>query len=298
MSDLLFSVVIPAYNYAHTLRRAVESVLKQPGDDYELLVINDGSPDETESLLVQLSAEYPGLFRYLTIENSGLAAVRNLGIDQTTGQYLIFLDADDAFCDDALELLRGVVKNNPGLGMAAGGHVSVNDKGQRAVDLPKIPDSPFERVKKYLLDKELSLSNGAVAIHRDIFLEYRYPEYLRNSEDISMFVHILANYSVVAVDGYITYIHKHHDSLRHNADLFKEIGLSVVDEVFDASRLSGDIMSLKDRFVIQRLLSLSRKFYHAGDKEACRKFFCRALKHDWKVVFKWSYCWKFIKSLV
>lgn len=299
MSDLLFSIVIPTYNYAHTLRRAVESVLHQPGEDYELLVINDGSVDDTESLLVTLSNEYAGQFRYLTIENRGLAAVRNLGIDQTTGQYLIFLDADDAFCDDSLKLLREVVQKNPGLGLAVGKHISVNGNGQQrpAVSLT-IPDSPLERVKRYLLEKKLSLSNGAVAMHRDVFMKYRYPEKFRNSEDISMFVHVLSNYSCATVDGYIVYVHKHADSLRHNIALSQEIGLRVVDEIFDASRLPAEIMSLKDRFVIKRLLSLSRTSYHAGDKKTCRQYFCRALKLDWTVVFKRSYCWKFLKSLV
>lgn len=298
MSDFLFSIVIPAYNYAHTLRRAVESVLEQPGEDYELLVINDGSIDETESVLEELSAEYPGFFRYLSRVNSGTSATRNLGVDQTTGKYLIFLDADDAFCEDALGLLRKLVESSPGLGIAVGGHISVDDKGQHAVESPRIPNSPFERVKQYLLDKKISLSNGSVAMHRDVFLKYRYPEQLRSSEDLSMFVYVLANFSVASVDGYITYVYKHAHSLRHNIAMSKDVGLSVVDEIFDASRLPDETMSLKDDFAIQRLLSLSRTFYQAGDKASCRQFFYRALQRDWKVVFNWNYCSKFLRSLV
>ena len=294
MRDLIFSIVVPAYNYAHTLRRAVESVLEQPGDDYELLVINDGSTDETEKILAALHAEHSGLFRYLTTENKGLAATRNLGIDQTTGEYLVFLDADDAFCEDALSLLRDVVKSRPGLGMAVGGHISVDDRDRHtSVPPPSIPESPLERVKHYLLDKKISLSNGAVAMHRDVFKSYKYPENFRNSEDLSMFVHVLANYPVAGVPGNVCYVYKHGDSLRHNVSIAKSIGLDVVDEVFSAERLPGEIMALKDLFAIQRLLSLSRTCFLAGDKKSCRTFFRQALKRDWSVIFNWNYSRKF-----
>ena len=134
MSDFLFSVVIPTYNYAHTLCRAVDSVLRQPGLDYELLVVNDGSTDDTEQLLVDLVARHEGRLRTVTRTNSGPAATRNFGVKNTSGQYLIFLDADDAFCDDALSLLREVIQDNPGLGMAVGGHISVSLKRGREID--------------------------------------------------------------------------------------------------------------------------------------------------------------------
>lgn len=296
---LLFSVVIPAYNYAISLRRAVESVLRQPGGDYELLVVNDGSTDDTERLLTDLEREYEGRLRNVTRTNSGLAATRNFGVNNTSGQYLIFLDADDAFCDDALSLLRGVIRENPGLGMAVGGHISVDSNGQQTFNQPSfIPEQRLERVKQYLLDKELTLSNGSVAMHRDIFDHYLYPEKFRSSEDLSMFAYALANYPVARVDGAISFVYKHSDSLRHNVSLAKSIGLQIVDEIFDIKRLPGEFQTLKEGFAIQRLLSLSRTCYLSGDKTACREFFWRAFKRDWRVLLHWSYCRKFLRSLL
>ena len=258
MNDFLFSVIIPTYNYAHTLRRAVESVLQQPGDDYEILVVNDGSTDGTENLLNELAAEYEGRLYTVTRANSGPAATRNFGVKNSSGQYLIFLDADDAFSDDALRLLREVIQDNPGLGMAVGGHISVSSNGEeKLIQSSLIPEQPFERVKHYLLDKKIILSNGSIAMNRAIFDTYLFPEKLRSSEDLSMFTYVLANYSVARVDGAIAYVHKHEDSLRHNAGLAKSIGLDVVDEIFDPSRIPSEIQQLKGRFAVQRLLSLS-----------------------------------------
>jgi glycosyltransferase involved in cell wall biosynthesis len=299
VSNILFSIVVPAYNYSHTLRRTVESVLRQPGEDYELLVVNDGSTDETDSLLATLGKEYEGRLRSVTRPNCGLAATRNFGVNNTNGQYLIFLDADDAFCDDALSLLRGVIRENPGLGMAVGGHISVDPSGQKTFSSPSlIPEQPLERVKQYLLDKKLILSNGSVAMRREVFGSYRYPEKFRNSEDLSMFAYVLANYSVASVDGAVSYVYKHSDSLRHNVTLAKSIGLQIVDEVFDQKRLPEEFQTLKNRFVMQRLLSLSRTCYLSGDKDACREFFWQALKRDWRVSLRWSYSRKFLKSFL
>jgi glycosyltransferase involved in cell wall biosynthesis len=297
-TDILFSIVVPAYNYAHTLRRTVESVLKQPGEDYELLVVNDGSADDTERLLSDLEREYQGRLRSVTRTNSGLAATRNFGIDHTVGQYLIFLDADDAFCDDALSLLRTTINNHPGVGLAVGGHISVEPNGRETFNPPSlIPEQPLERVKQYLLDKKLTLSNGSVAMHRDVFSAYRYPEKFRSSEDLSVFAYALANYSVAKVDGAISFVYKHGDSLRHNVALAKSIGIQIVDEVFNVNRLPGEFQTLKNPFTIQRLLSLSRTCYLSGDKASCRDFFWQALKLDWRVILHWSYSRKFLKSL-
>jgi hypothetical protein len=220
-------------------------------------------------------------------------------VHNSSGQYLIFLDADDAFCEDALSLLRGVVRENPGLGMAVGGHVSVDSSGRQTfIKSSLIPEQPLERVKKYLLDKKLTLSNGSVAMHRDIFNSYLYPEKFRSSEDLSMFAYALANYPVVRVDGAISFVHKHSDSLRHNVSLAKAIGLQIVDEIFDIHRLPGEFQTLKGRFAIQRLLSLSRTCYLSGDKTACREFFWQAVKRDWRVFLHWSYCSKFLRSFL
>lgn len=74
-SDLLISIVIPAYNYAKTLPRAVESVIAQLSEISELLVIDDGSTDETPALLADLQDKHPGLFRAIRKPNGGLSSV-------------------------------------------------------------------------------------------------------------------------------------------------------------------------------------------------------------------------------
>ena len=86
----LVSVVIPCYNQAHFLGEAIESVLAQTYPHLEIVVVDDGSTDNTG----EVAARYPGV-RYVRQENQGLAAARNTGLRHSSGDYLVFLDADD-----------------------------------------------------------------------------------------------------------------------------------------------------------------------------------------------------------
>ena len=86
------SVIIPCYNHAHYLCRAVQSVLAQTYADWEAIIVDDGSTDNTREVATRFSDPR---VRYIYQENRGLSAARNTGISAAQGSYLAFLDADD-----------------------------------------------------------------------------------------------------------------------------------------------------------------------------------------------------------
>ncbi len=95
----LISVIIPTFNRASYIVEAVESVLTQSYAPVELIVVDDGSTDDTRQILMGLSEK----FHYLRRENSGVAAARNAGIAIATGSFLAFLDSDDLWLNDKLQ---------------------------------------------------------------------------------------------------------------------------------------------------------------------------------------------------
>lgn len=99
----MVSIIIPAYNAESTLRRACMSVLEQSYADLQLIVVNDGSTDGTETLLRELCLEHPNLVA-VHQRNGGVSKARNTGLDAAEGEYIMFLDADD-------ELLPGIVED-------------------------------------------------------------------------------------------------------------------------------------------------------------------------------------------
>lgn len=294
------SVVIPCYNYGHFLVRAVESITNDSLDDYEVVIVDDGSIDNTPSVSDRLAREYPGKVRYISQSNSGAAAARNRGIDSAQGEYLLFLDADDELMPGALDRIRWELSSAlPDVDVLIGGH---NVRFSDGPDCYRSPGSLSkqikERVEDYLLTKKLVLSNGAVVFRRNVFDQYRYPEHFRCSEDISVFAYAISNFNVGLVDFAFCIVHRHAESLRHNATFSSEVGLKVVDEVFEQNRLPVSVMSLRDRFYIQRCLSVSRTAYKSGRYLECKSYFIKALKIDPKVVMKLSYSSKFFRAFL
>ena len=109
------SVVIPAYNPERTILETVESVLHQTFSDFELIVINDGSTDRTLDLLQTVQDSRLKIFSY---SNGGLALARNRGISHAQGAYISFIDADDLWTIDKLELQLEALKQHPDMGVA------------------------------------------------------------------------------------------------------------------------------------------------------------------------------------
>ena len=291
------SIVIPAYNYAHTLLRAINSVVSQLDNETELIVINDGSTDNTVEVLNKLKAELASKLTIFNKENGGLASTRNFGISNTSGNYLIFLDADDELHPDAILHIGNHIKQNPNAQFFIGGHYSIFGKGKKKLHLPDaLPSNAYDKLQAYLIDKSVSISNGACVMNRTIFDNYRYPEHFRNSEDISMFAYTLANFTSTTIYYPLASIYKHDDSLRHNATFAENVGLQLIDEVFHPSRISAELQPLKKPFLVQRLLSLSRVCHENKRHLQCTQFFIQAFKANSYVIFKWSYSKKFIMS--
>ncbi len=96
------SIIIPCYNYAHFLVETLDSVKKQNFSDWECLVVNDGSTDNTEEICIQYCVE-DSRFKYLYQNNQGLSSARNTGIKNAKGKYIQFLDSDDLISNNKLE---------------------------------------------------------------------------------------------------------------------------------------------------------------------------------------------------
>ena len=113
MSDLFnmpkISVIIPTYNCAETLPEAIGSVLAQSCQDFEIIVVDDGSTDHT-AITVESYSEKCAV-RYIFQENTGLPGARNRGVDEALGAYVAVLDADDALREDALQVMSDSIEN-------------------------------------------------------------------------------------------------------------------------------------------------------------------------------------------
>ena len=103
------SVIIPTYNRSSVLSRAIDSVLRQSDRDFELIVVDDGSTDNTKNLIEQYSDQ----ITYIYQDNEGVSAARNLGLKHATGEWVAFLDSDDEWKKKKLEKQIAFIEKNP-----------------------------------------------------------------------------------------------------------------------------------------------------------------------------------------
>ena len=106
------SVIIPVYNTQDYLSDCVDSILRQTLEDIEIILINDGSTDNSGKIIDGYVKKYPGKIRALTVENGGQGRARNFGIDMARGDYLSFIDSDDYLKVNALELMYSATVEN------------------------------------------------------------------------------------------------------------------------------------------------------------------------------------------
>ncbi|MEA1787162.1 glycosyltransferase family A protein [Arenibacter sp. GZD96] len=124
-----FSIILPVFNAASYLEKAIDSLLEQSIDDWELIAVNDASSDKSLNILKKYAALDNRIKLVDLIENRGLGHVRNLGIKKAVGDYLIFLDSDDFFEPAALKVLNNNISINPETEVFIWGFNKVDGKG-------------------------------------------------------------------------------------------------------------------------------------------------------------------------
>ena len=293
-AEALISVIIPTYNYAHLLPRALDSVLSQQSAKMELIVVNDGSTDTTGDVLAHYAARHDPI-RVIEQANAGAAAARNRGIRAARGAYALLLDADDELLPNALAKLSRLIVEYPQAGMVLGAQISVDAEGRERLRLPTaVPiASPVRLARRYLLQKRVSISHGCSLFRRDLLLQRPYPENLRAGEDIPVFAYLLLSAPVAITNEPLARIHKHADSLRHDRENEEERAAAMVREVF--AGLPDECQALRRRYAAQRYLSLFRSALLAGEKATAKRFYQTALRLSLWQSLRWTYLRKALR---
>ena len=155
------SVIITAHNYGKYLEQAIESVLNQKFNDYELIIVNDASTDNTPQVLKEYgNKEWIKIINHT--ENRGLIVSCDEAINASTGEYLVRLDADDYFDENALLVLSNILDNNPEVGLVYPDYFLITEEG-KILDHMRLPKVNKEIKLLDLPAMVPALCSGAVA---------------------------------------------------------------------------------------------------------------------------------------
>ncbi len=294
-----FSIVIPTYNYARFLNGCLESVLLQDFDDLEVIVVDDGSTDDTPSVMAQLLEETPeGKVRYLRRENAGPSAARNRGAAMAQGDFVWCLDADDVLVPGAVGFMAEAQRNHPEAEFLFSGYRSTNDQGRRVDHIPDpVGRDRTKAFRRYLLKKIAGLATGSAIVRREVFASIRFPEGVHNNEDMVFYAHLFARHRAVSVPGIVLETHRHKDSLRNNLKRIEETGLKAVDLLFDDTLLTVEQMRLRKAYLARRCMSFFRSYFREGDYAKARRYYGDAVRTSPLLLLKWSYLSKYLRCI-
>ncbi|MEJ7872813.1 MAG: glycosyltransferase, partial [Rubrobacteraceae bacterium] len=218
------SVVIPCYNQARFLGEAIESVLAQSYPLFEIVVVDDGSTDDTSGV----AARYPGV-RCVRQRNQGLAAARNAGLRESKGGYLVFLDADDRLLPDALEVGLACLEARPECAFASGHYRNIAADGS---PLPT-PQQPHIDKEHYLeILRANYIITPAVVIHRRAALDsvngFSTSSSVKNTEDYDLCLRIARQFAVHCHGRLVAEYRLHGSSMSHDHGTMLKSTLNVL----------------------------------------------------------------------
>ena len=218
-----FSIIIPLYNKAPYIRKALESVFAQTYIDYELIVVDDGSTDDSASIVQQFIDErlkvkgeetsrtvtstynlspitYKLSVRLITQSNAGVSAARNSGVAASSGDYIAFLDADDWWEPTYLEKMAKLIEDYPDAGLYASNYVYYKP-GKTRVAVNNIETGYFNYPKAYYESNAMPIWTGAAMIPCEVFEEMGgFPLGIKLGEDFLLWAKIAMHYPVAFIN--------------------------------------------------------------------------------------------------
>lgn len=200
----LFSIIIPTYNRAFILAETIKSIENQTFTDWEVLVIDDGSKDNTKQIIDEISKRQNKI-KYHYQVNSERSVARNYGASLAIGEYLLFLDSDDFFKEDHLQnIYKEIILRKKPVALFFTDILYFSEKG---VEKPEIPRMEIGKGFEYVLLNPITPSR--VCIHKEIFKTFRFDPEIVIVEDLVLWVCISTRFPIFQVNSYSLYYRMH-----------------------------------------------------------------------------------------
>jgi glycosyltransferase involved in cell wall biosynthesis len=237
------SVVIPAYNCTEYIPAALDSVFAQTFTDFEIILVNDGSPD-TE-MLEHLIAPYRDRIIYCKQENRGPAAARNTGIRAARGKYLAFLDSDDCWPPEYLAAQMRLFEETPSLELVYADSLYFGDAPLPRKTFITASNPNLLTLGNLLLEGNQIIPSGTVASKEVIVDAGLFDESLRGPEDYDMWLRIICRGAKTAFQPTVLALRRvHSNALSSNGTKMLEAEEQVLSKLEKTSQLSQETRSL------------------------------------------------------
>jgi glycosyltransferase involved in cell wall biosynthesis len=233
MKTPLISVIIPTYNRARLLKETIDSVLKQNFQNFELIVVDDGSTDNTGEIL----SDYKDHIQVLAQKNKGVSAARNLGISKAKGEFIAFLDSDDLWLPEKLTAQVDFFQSHPDALVCQTEEIWIRN-GKRV--------NPKKRHKKYsgmIFEQSLPLcivSPSAVMMRKSLFEKVGlFDEHLPACEDYDLWLRISCQYPIYLINTALIIKNGGHEDQLSKTPMLDTYRIQALVKIIDRKLLSN-----------------------------------------------------------
>lgn len=267
------TVIIATYNAIAYLPSTVDSVIKQTFTDFEVLIIDDGSTDETVEWVSKL---VDPRVRLISQANQGVAVARNQGITGAQGEYVAFLDADDLWEPTKLEKQVKCLEENPLVGLVNTSIVNIDEQGK---PLGAVNASDVEgNVLKYIVEENLILCGSAPMVRRSCLEAVQgFDQKLMSAEDWDLWIRLAARYEFAVIREPLVLYRQHLNSKSNNIERHLKHRLKVIDKTFDT--VARDLQPYKNRALGRAYLSVAWKSLVQKDYKTSTMYRQKALSY-------------------
>lgn len=274
---MFFSIIIPLYNKAPYVAKAIDSVLSQTCTDFELIIVDDGSKDNSAEIVVQVIEGHPNC-HLIRQNNAGVSVARNNGVAVSKGDCLCFLDADDWWAPNFLEEMAKLIADFPDAGIYGTNYTIVNETKRKTRVSPIGVEAGFEKgyidyCQAYAKTLAMPLWTGAVCVPRPIFDEMQgFPKGIKLGEDFLLWIRIAMKYKVAFLNKPLAYYNQDVDVANRGVGKLhkpEEHMLWNLDFLFEEERTNPDYKQLIDNLRVYSLYPyfLSKNYHNLAKKE-------------------------------
>lgn len=280
MEPIKFSVIIPLYNKGKEINRAVISVLKQSYNDFEIIVINDGSTDEGPGKVEEI-AKNNHKIRIIHQSNAGVSAARNKGIELANNMFVAFLDADDEWCHDFLKKVADIILCFPKAGAYATSYRIIQSNGKTRI--PKFKGIPCDH-RQCLLPRYFNSALGeppvwtsAVVVKKTVLEKVgMFPVGISMAEDKEVWERIALDFEVAFSWYQGAIYHQMADNRLCNTEYRKVYNRPFIQYAINRIKnntINQDIITDLREYIAYCCLAMARKnLFYNGDKIKARSY--------------------------
>ena len=272
----LVSVIIPTFNRAHIISRSIESVLRQTLSDYEIIVVDDGSTDNTRTLLRD---RFGDTVSYIgKPNNEGLSAARNTGIERARGTYIAILDDDDCWLPEKLARQVKLMESDPAPGLVYCGSLKVNGRGEVLEEM-----KPTKRgdIFEDLLHRNYLLGPASVALFtRDVLRKSGlFDPDLSPCADWDLWIRMARCALVDFVDQPLVHYVLHEGNMHGNIRGMEKDTFALLNKYWPGLAEETGCVELKNKVYSDHAIHFAWQYYERGEEQQFKRLLRQALEY-------------------